>query len=649
MGSPRPMYAEDCDDETGRPLKGTKRSASTKTKSRTTPAERPRITSTRTSSTRTSASKTNSDSGYSTGAVVTGSDTSSADAVQEVELTSKSKERKERRSSMSARRPSVSASRPPQTYNNTEVRKHRRPLSVQTDMRPEQYDVQPASTSRPPPVIMQPVETSIPMRPRALSHAHTYSGARPQSYHAASTTHYPPLSNSAYSNTAYYQPAPFQAPPPSPAYNYAVTPAPAPAPPATGYFAPQDSQALAPARPLSERFEHKRTASAYGIRAEPAPNPRMITAGYEREEYTYSDEDDNSSYDSAVEAQPNRKSIRVPSRIPSRDSQAESNTSKANSNYSRESQYSEPEGTYNKKSKARRDSEAMPPPPLPLVKANQTAALRRPTIELPVYENLHFDEYRSARKEYHEEPRPASRPRRPSTHRNSVSYNVGDRPKEAERFRIEAATKGKRRQSYYGQSSFTQSSGHSGSTQASTESTDYEKKMRQAASYQEEVTGPSVPLTAEALKREEQRRQAGSSRSTKSSGSRDHSDYRGTQTTRTTRSGDDDENVTIEVTGQAKVRVGGAEIQCEDGGKIQIHREKLREGSQATLSEYGNGQKLLMDDRRSRMDRTSEYPSSRSRMSSTHSYNRVSPRPREPRESRDVYEARTASYASGYF
>ncbi|PQE14021.1 hypothetical protein CJF30_00006825 [Rutstroemia sp. NJR-2017a BBW] len=555
MGSPRPMYAVDCDDETGLPLKGTKRVAS---KSKTTPTERPRITSTRTSSTRTSVSKTNSDSGYSTGAVVTGSDTSSADAVQEVELTSKSKERKERRSSMSARRPSASASsRPPQTYNNTEIRKHRRPLSVQTDARPEMYDVQPASTSRPPPVIMQPVETAIPMRPRALSHAHTYSGSRPQSYHATSTTHYPPLSNSAYANTAYYPPALFQAPPPSPAYNYAVTPAPAPAPapPATSYFDTQDSQALAPSRPLSQRFEHKRTNSQYGIRDEPVPNPRMITAGYERAEYTYSDEDDASSYDSAVEVQSNRKSIRVPSRIPSRDSQAESNTSRANS-----------------------------------------------------------------RKEYHEEPRPTSRPRRPSTHRNSVSYNVGDRPKEVERFRLEAATKGKRRQSYYGQSTFTQSSGHSGSTQASTEPTDYEKKMRQAASYQEEVTGPSVPLTAEALKREEQRRQAGSSRSTKSSGSRDQSDYRGTQTT-----------------------LGGAEIHCEDGGKIQIHREKLRDGSQATLSEYGAGQKLLMDDRRSRMDRT-EYASSRPRMSSTHSYNRVSPRPRDPREPRDAYEARTASY-----
>ncbi|KAM3068023.1 hypothetical protein ACMFMG_011071 [Clarireedia jacksonii] len=637
MGSPRPMYAEDCDDETGRPVKGTRRSASTKTKSKT-PAERPRITSTHTSSSRTSASKTNSDSGYSTGAVVTGSDTSSADAVPEVEITTKSKERKERRSSMSARRPSVSASsRPPQTYNNTEIRKHRRPISVHTDMKTEKYDVQPASTSRPPPVIMHPVETPIPMRPRALSHAHTYSGSRPQSYHAASaSTNYPPLSNSAYAHAPYYLPAPFQAPPPSPAFTYAVTPA----PPASGYFAPQDSQALAPVRSLSQRFEHKRTASAYGIRDEPVPNPRMITAGYEREGYTYSDEDDNSSYDSAAEPQSIRKSIRVPSRIASRDSQAESN-------YSRESQYSEPEPSYNKKSKARRDSEAMPPPSLPLVKANQTAAMRRPTIELPVYENLHFDEYRSTRKEYHEDPRPASRSRRPSTHRHSVSYNDGDRPKDAERFRIESTAKGKRRQSYYEPSSFTQSSGHSGSTQASTASTDYEKKLQQAASYQQEVTGPSVPLTAEALKREEQRRQGASSRSTKSSGSRDHSDYRGTQTTRTTRSGEDDENVTIEVTGQAKVRVGGAEIECEDG-KIQIHRERLREGSQATLSDYGHGQKLMLDDHRSRKDRT-EYTSSRSRMSSTHSYTRVSPRPREPREPREVYEARTATYEGKFF
>ncbi|KAF7863050.1 hypothetical protein EAF04_007133 [Stromatinia cepivora] len=653
MGGPRVMYCEEEDEETGRVLKSTRRSASVKASSKEKTKERPKISTTR-DRTSSKASRTNSDSGYSTGAIPTGSEISSPDAVQDVEFTKESK--KSRRPSISQKRPSMSAesSRPPQTMKNKETKEHRRSLSVKTDTKPEHYGAPTPVTSRHPqtPVITQPLTTTVPVRPRALTHAQTYhAGARPSSYHAASasvSSAYPPFSASAYfkpSHQQAHQSAQFQAPPPSPAFtnNYAVVHTPQ----ATGYFQPHDAQPSS--RSLSARFEpQQQRLSAYGIRDEPAQTPRMITGGYERE-YHYSEDDYDDSYESSVE-EPIRRtitsSIRVPSGLPSRTNSSavsESNFSKADSTHSRESHYSEVESSYNKskKSRARRDSEAMPPPPLPSAKPT----LRRPKVEMPVYDD-NLSQY--SVEEYHEEPpRPAQRPRRPSPHRNSISYDVSDLPREAERFRVEAASKNKRRQSYYGQST------SASSTQASTSgSSGYDAKLSAAANYQEEVGGPIIPLTAEALRKEQRRQAGGSSRSTKSSDSRDPSDYRGTQTTRTTRSGGDD-NVTIEVTGQAKVTVGGAEIHCEEGGKIQIHRtEKIRDGSQATASEYGQGQghgpKLIDDrDRRSRLDR-SDSQTTRPRMRSQHSYTRVSPRPndrdRAPRERREDYEARAANW-----
>ncbi|KAF7944598.1 uncharacterized protein EAE97_005231 [Botrytis byssoidea] len=647
MGGPRAMYFEDEDEETGKVLKGTRRSASVKAPAREKVKERPKITTRdRTSS---KASRTNSDSGYSTGAIPTGSEISSTDAVHDVEYTKESK--KSRRPSTNQRRPSTVESRPPQTLKNKETKEHkehRRSLSVKTDAKPEHYGVKTPLTSKhpQPPVIMQPVTTSVPMRPRALTHAQTYHGGqRPSSYHAASASlssaAYPPISSSAYFQPA-HQSAQFQAPPPSPAFsnNYAVVP---PPPQATSYFQSQEAQPSS--RSLSARFEPQQRASQYGIRPEPVQTPRMITGGYERE-YHYSEDEYDDSYESSIEEPVGKtitSSIRVPSGIPSRTNSSavsESNFSKADSSRSRESNYSEVESSYNKSksSRGRRDSQAMPPPPKP--------TMRRPTVDVPVYDDT-LSQY--SVEEYHDEPhrqapRQASRPRRPSPHRNSVSYDVSELPREAERFRLETASKNRRRQSYYGQST------SASSTQASTTgSTGYNAKLSAAADYLEEVSGPTIPLTAEALKKEQRRQAGGSSRSTKSSGSHDLSDYRGTHTTRTTRSGGDD-NVTIEVTGQAKVTVGGAEIQCEEGGKIQIHRTEkiIHDGSQATASEYGlgHGPKLLDDrERRSRHDR-SDSQSARSRMRSQHSYTRVSPRPQErdraPRERREDYEARTA-------
>jgi len=173
--------------------------------------------------------------------------------------------------------------------------------------------------------------------------------------------------------------------------------------------------------------------------------------------------------------------------------------------------------------------------------------------------------------------------------------------------RIEPANTGRRRQSWYEGASSGTGTGASSA---------YEDKLNSAANYQEDVGGPTVPLTAEVLRRQ-QRREAGSSRSTKSSASRDESDYKKSATTRTTRSGSggDDENVTIKVTGQARVMVGGAQIDCTDGGAIEIKRNQRlgRTGSERSNSEFGDkyGDRRI-EDRQSRVTR----PSARSRISS---------------------------------
>lgn len=224
------------------------------------------------------------------------------------------------------------------------------------------------------------------------------------------------------------------------------------------------------------------------------------------------------------------------------------------------------------------DYEAMPPPSRP------TGILRRPVTEYYA-DAPDPPSYHDRGSVYRDDPPPT---RRPSLRRSSVSYDIPDSHRGTQVF--ETATAGRRRTSYYGPS--TESTG----------SSDYNSKVRHAQNYQENVAGPTIPLTADMLKR--QQRHAGSSRSTKSSGSRDESDYRKSATTRTTRSGSggDDGDVTIKVTGQARVTVGSAQIDCTDGGEIEIKQPKaIRNGSERG-SEYGGTQRDR-DDRRSRIDR----------------------------------------------
>jgi hypothetical protein len=55
--------------------------------------------------------------------------------------------------------------------------------------------------------------------------------------------------------------------------------------------------------------------------------------------------------------------------------------------------------------------------------------------------------------------------------------------------------------------------------------------------------------------------------------------------------------VTVKVTRQARITVGGAQIDCNEGGELRIERQmSMRIGSKRSSSEYGGG----IEDRRSR-------------------------------------------------
>ena len=332
--------------------------------------------------------------------------------------------------------------------------------------------------------------------------------------------------------------------------------------PQQDYFAQQMQQP--PPRPLASRFDSiprsqalaldpvARTASAFGTRDTRRPS---LDGGHFDDGY-HEDSYASRISDSAIRK---RDSIRIPSG----------------------------------RMKEQEDSRAMPPPPRPGI-LRKAAPEHAPELS-------DEDGHRERKERSHLRDKPKTR--RPSVSRHSVSYDFGQ---DAEHTRIETANNSRRRQSYYGQSASI-GTGMSGG---------YEDKLNSAADYQADVAGPTVPLTAEVLKKQ-QRRHGGSSRSTSS---RDESDYKKSQSTRTTRSGsNDDENVTIKVVGHARVMVGGAQIDCGDGGEISISRQKsIRNGSERG-SEFG-GQRQI-DDRRSRVDK----PAGRSRMSSSHSYTRSSP------------------------
>lgn len=496
----------------------------------------------------------------------------STNVAQHLEVSNKEKQvRLERRGSTSSSNKSPrKQNRPPSAHGNHSFPK----LSIPNNStRPDSsyYGI-------PSPAVGIPgAQHNLAIRPRAQT-SQTYS--RPSSFYASSTSTgapAPPLSYSA----AFYPSITPSYPPPSPSSSYmryAATPQPtqpqysvAPAyqtiSQGADYFTPHAS-----ARPLASRFDPiartqsamdtiPRSGSAFGTRE---LNPRVF-----HESYSY-EPPDGSYYDDGYASANEVATIRR------RDSKRASTRLPAASAFS----------------KAEADSRAMPPP------APRAGILRRSTAagysHEPVGQEL---EYRDSRKQYRDEPRG---PRRPSLNRHSVSYDLDTRDGGVS---IEPANTGRRRQSYYN----VASSSGTGASSA------YEDQLKQASNYQADVGGPTVPLTAEVLRRQ-QRREAGSSRSTKSSASRDESDYKKSATTRTTRSGsgNDDENVTIKVTGQARVMVGGAQIDCTDGGAIEIKRNQRPRGagSERSNSEYGENRRI--EDRQSRITR----PSARSRISS---------------------------------
>jgi hypothetical protein len=555
MGSDkaRPAYVDDVDETSGKAVRGTRRSASTR--------EKPKV------SQRDSrkGKKPHDDRAYPA---------ESSTNVQDVEV-----KLERRKSTSSSTRSPHKSSRPPSAHENRGFPKVSIPSTSRT-VNPSHFGIPSSATARAAPTV---ASQAIPLRPRAFT-SQTYP--RPQSFHAAQTSAAgfgPPLSMS-----AYYQPQPLitpSYPPPSPSSSYmryAATPQYSvnAAPQYTVAAQPDYFSQPAPSRPLSSRFSPlgrvqamydpiPRTSSAIG-QATYDPIPRTNSAFGTRDlPRSFNDTYDNSYFDDGYTAasdgaairRERRSSIRVP-------------------------------GTM---SRAEADSIAMPPPP----STTRPGILRRTTTEYTIDPQ---SSYRDSRPLYREDPRP----RRPSNNRHSVSYDLGNGP---ESVRVESANSGRRRQSFYDQPPSTGSGG-------------YEEKLNQATSYQEDVAGPTVPLTADML-RKQQRRQGGSSRSTKSSASRDESDYKKSATTRTTRSGsgNDDENVTIKVTGQARVMVGGAQIDCTEGGEIEIKQQKsIRNGSERSNSEYGGPR---IEDRRSRIN----HPTGRTRMSSQsgQSYTRSTP------------------------
>ena len=417
--------------------------------------------------------------------------------------------------------------------------------SIKTDL-PSYYGVTASTPTRKNPVVTQPPPYPYPVAQPVPIRPRTQTA---QTFAGRPTSYHAAYTGGGYgpppSASAYYQP-PLQMAAPS-------YPPPSPSSfwmqrPGAEYFDPQPVVN----RPLSQRFGVSepilRTSSAYGTRDFPVQ--RQVQDAYE------------DGYASASEGPRRSKSIREPSGR-------------------RTSMSRKPEVAYD------HDREAMPPPPRPAgILRNRTTEYHPDTSSVP--DPPEYRLYSTARR--------VPSPHRTS-HRNSVSYDFGP---ETEPVRVETANTSHRRQSYYGQSAASAPPVGSGGLEA---------KIREAESYQADVGGPTIPLTAEALRR----RHAGSSRSTKSSGSRDESDYRKSATTRTTRSGSGEEgDFTIKVKGgQARVMVGGARIDCTEGGEIEIKQQKsLRNGSERSNSVYGGDPRI--DDRRSRLER----PSGRSRKSS---------------------------------
>ncbi|KAF9870805.1 hypothetical protein CkaCkLH20_11704 [Colletotrichum karsti] len=229
----------------------------------------------------------------------------------------------------------------------------------------------------------------------------------------------------------------------------------------------------------------------------------------------------------------------------------------------------------------------MPPPPRPKTSQPARQALKGPPpqrqapaprqITQAGYESDDFDGDDSLYEQVVQYDYDDGVMDRPRAHRRGSSAYSRDG------FHIEPATNNARRNSYRAPAPGSYS----------------EQKLADAENaalaYQNGVNGgPTTPLTLAALKAAKKSK---SSRSSGSSESRDESDFRKSVTTRTTRSSAiDSEDVTIKVTGSAVLKIGGAEIQCQDGGEINITQPSRNGGSDRASTVYS-------DDRQSRRER----------------------------------------------
>lgn len=264
------------------------------------------------------------------------------------------------------------------------------------------------------------------------------------------------------------------------------------------------------------------------------------------------------------------------------------------------------------------DLQSMPPPMRSGIIRNRTAEYHAYTIEDPPVQR----DTREVRPNYRTVETASSR--RSGLRLASIAYDLPEQRAQ------EASTSDRR------SSSFTES------TSANSMS-DYEEKLNRAAAYYEEVIGPEMPLTVESLRRYRDSAKSDtasiSSKDTRSS--RASGSSRASRSTMTTASSVDPDDVTIRVAG-ARITVGGAEIDCQDGGEIQI--ERRRASSRARYERnpgiYGRRRSISRergDARDSYLDYELDSPDREERRARMHREERRlrMPRPYPSRRSRD--------------
>ncbi|KAF4632425.1 hypothetical protein G7Y89_g5690 [Cudoniella acicularis] len=362
-----------------------------------------------------------------------------------------------------------------------------------------------------------PMPPPIPICPQTVT-AHTYP-ARPASFFASAArdgnTRRPTLPASAWPNCT--------PPYPPPAYSDNFLPLASSSRPLSARFDPPSRGNYAPAleegtSSISGRTSETLSDALLSDKIEPiqkpsAPSSFQDTSGHHSpapaSSFNKEAKHDKGYYDD-VYSSTRRNPIRVPSQAPS--SLRLSNSS---------------------------EDYVFMPPPQPGILRHLSTATAMPWEE---------------KQPYQPDLKPVSPPTQPSTPTQLSEEGLKLRPQyeKLERVRIEVANNIQRRHSYY------------------VDDDDYTAKIKQAASYQEDLGSHSVPLTAEILRR--QQRSARGEGSSKSSGSTS-SDGRKSSSTGLTNYGDD-ENVAIKITGTARVMVGGGKIDCSDGGEIEIKRQE---------------------------------------------------------------------------